>query len=131
MTVLLFCGLSSAQAQKLHGANWVWGNGFWVTFSDGTPKKLNLPLLLPFRPGCISSRAGDLLYSTDGIRYFNKDGLIFNKFVLNPSFSRGDTARSLNGNLGIISPSKNGDKFYNIFSTRDKSRLIITNTDAQ
>ena len=111
--LLVFNCLSLVLAQQGGIANnWFFGKLAGVNFSSGNPVAISGPINTYEGVSVVSNLAGSLLFSTDGIRVFNKNNLQMpngNGLFGNPSSTQS----------GVIVPNPASSTQYYIFTTTD------------
>ena len=132
--VLLFVwialGCQDLCGQKLHGANWVFGNFFGLKFRDGIVSRYDSSgLPASVQPSSILTSSGEIHHYTNGIDYFDKYNRHVNPFQSNPANLRADSFSNKRFNMGITLPPKNGESsffdFFVIYGPNRNFRFII------
>ena len=111
--LLILNSFSVAFAQQGGIANnWFFGNMAGVNFSSGSPVAIHGPINTYEGVSAVSNLAGNLLFSTDGTRVYNKNNLQMpngNGLFGNPSSTQS----------GVIVPNPANSQQYYIFTTTD------------
>ncbi|MBI1191779.1 MAG: hypothetical protein GC205_01205 [Bacteroidetes bacterium] len=113
-------------------ANWIFGEGYHINYTDGEPEVL--PFIDGFRSSegaaCISDTSGSLLFYSNTIRVWNANFQpLWNSDTL-PAIASPPSSSKTNGSLFLPWPGDSSDRYFAFFQMNDlDNRLYCSKID--